>query len=229
MTVEADNESSEDEGKRKHPGQFPRRVLFAVSGLSPQIITETIYALAISSNEESRFVPTEIQVLTTTEGARRIRLALLSEQPGGFAGLRRDYKLPPIKFDESSLHIITDSSGTALQDIRTESDNQLVADAITEKIRAITSDDACALHVSMAGGHKTMCNYAGYALSLFGRKQDRLSHLLVSTPFESSYEFFYPTPYPHVISIQGDKELADASSAQVGLSEIPFDNREFAE
>jgi CRISPR-associated protein (TIGR02584 family) len=204
------------------PGQYRRRVLFAVSGLSPQIITETVYALAVAAGPDTRFIPTEVQVLTTTEGALRIRLALLSAQPGGFARLCRDYGLPPIAFDEGSIHLIVNDSGSPLPDIRTESDNQLVADAITERIREVTSDPACALHVSMAGGRKTMGYYAGYALSLFGREQDRLSHVLVSAPFESSYEFFYPTPYPHVISLQGGKELADASSARVSLAEIPF-------
>ena len=64
--------------------------------------------------------------------------------------------------------------------------------------------------------------YAGYALSLFGREQDRLSHVLVSAPFESSWEFFYPTPYPQVIATQGGRELADAATAQVRLAQIPF-------
>jgi len=222
MSLHTDYAPTDDGVSPRSPGHFSRRVLFAVSGLSPQIITETVYALAVASGPESRFIPTEIQILTTTEGARRIRLALLSDQPGGFAALRRDYRLPPISFGEGSIHLISDATGTALQDIRTDSDNQLVADAITEKIREITSDADCALHVSMAGGRKTMGYYAGYALSLFGREQDRLSHVLVSPPFESSYEFFYPTPYSHVISLQGGKELADASSARVNLAEIPF-------
>ena len=197
-------------------------MLFAVTGLSPQIITETLFALAVSSQAEEAFLPTEVQVLTTLEGARRIRLALLSAHPGGFARLCRDYHLPPILFGEESIHVVTDSGGAPLPDIRTEADNKLVADAITERIRQITADPDCALHVSMAGGRKTMGFYAGYALSLFGREQDRLSHVLVSAPFESSNEFFYPTPYTHVISLQGGKELADASTAQVCLAEIPF-------
>ncbi len=37
---------------------FPRRVLLAVSGLTPQIITETLYALA--ADEHAPFVPTEL-------------------------------------------------------------------------------------------------------------------------------------------------------------------------
>lgn len=203
-------------------GNYPRRVLLTVSGLSPQIITETLYALAVAAQPADRFVPTEVVVLTTTEGAQRIRLALLSEQPGGFRRLLADYGLPPILFDERQLHVVHDAEGQPLADIRTEADNALMADAITELVRSLTADEDCALHVSMAGGRKTMGYYAGYALSLFGREQDRLSHVLVSAPFESSWEFCYPTPEPRVISVAGGRELADASTALVSLAQIPF-------
>jgi hypothetical protein len=75
--------------------------------------------------------------------------------------------------------------------------------------------------VSLAGGRKTMGYYAGYALSLYGRAQDRLSHVLVTEPFEQSWNFFYPTPYPRVIETK-DNKLADTQTAQVTLAEVPF-------
>lgn len=203
------------------PGCYPRRVLLAVSGLSPQIITETLYALAVAAEPAERFVPTEIHVLTTVEGARRVQLALLSDQPGGFHALRRDYGLPDICFGPAQIHQVQGTDGQPLPDIRSESDNALMADAITDLVRELTADPDSALHVSMAGGRKTMGYYAGYALSLFGRAQDRLSHVLVSAPFESSLEFFYPTPQPRLISVPGGA-LADASQAQISLAHIPF-------
>lgn len=204
------------------PGAHARRVLFTVCGLSPQVITESVYALAVAAAPAERFAPTEVHVLTTTEGAQRVRLALLSEQPGGFARLRRDYRLPPITFGEAQIHLVPGADGAPLADIRSEGDNARMADAVTELVRGFTADPGCALHVSIAGGRKTMGFYAGYALSLFGREQDRLSHVLVSAPFESSWEFFYPTPYPQVIATQGGRELADAATAEVKLAQIPF-------
>ena len=63
--------------------------------------------------------------------------------------------------------------------------------------------------------------YLGYALSLYGRAQDRLSHVLVSEPFENSIEFFYPTPYSRVLQTR-DGRLADTAMAEVTLAEIPF-------
>ncbi len=55
------------------PASFPRRILLAVSGLSPQIVTETIYALA--AKPERNFVPTEVHLITTREGAQRAALS----------------------------------------------------------------------------------------------------------------------------------------------------------
>lgn len=136
------------------PEEYPRRVLLAITGLSPQVVTETVYALTI---ERSRpFVPTEIHLLTTREGAERARLALLSSEPGWFHRLRQDYGLPQIAFDESRIHQLRDEHGTALDDIRTPEQNRLAADFIIEHVRGLTSDPDCAVHVSIAGGRKTM-------------------------------------------------------------------------
>lgn len=201
------------------PTAHPRRILLAVTGLSPQIVTETLYALAVANDEP--FIPTEIHLITTAEGAERARLALLSDEPGWFHRLRADYRLPDIAFDAGHIHVLHDAAGQPLADIRSPQDNQLCADFITEKVRALSSDSTAALHVSIAGGRKTMGFFLGYALSLFGRPQDRLSHVLVSEPFENSLNFFYPTPYENVITTSGNKH-ADARYARVSLAEIPF-------
>ena len=50
-----------------------RNILVAVSGLSPQILTETLYALV----EEQKFVPDEIHIITTNTGSSVIRTKLL--------------------------------------------------------------------------------------------------------------------------------------------------------
>jgi CRISPR-associated protein (TIGR02584 family) len=195
-----------------------RRVLLAVTGLTPQVVTETLYALW---REQPTALPDEVHVLTTAEGAKRARLALLSEQLGGFARLRADYRLPPIAFDETHIHTLQSTDGQALSDIRSAEDNQAAADQIAEFVRRLTADPATALHVSLAGGRKTLGFFAGYALSLWGRTQDRLSHVLVSEPFESSWDFFYPTPYERIIQTR-DGKIADCATAEVSLADIPF-------
>lgn len=201
------------------PHEHPRRVLLAVCGLSPQIVTETIYALA--ADPVQPFVPTEVHLVTTAEGARRAELALLSNDLGWFHKLQQDYALPGMQFDRSHIHVIPNRQGRAMEDIRTPEDNQAAADCLTEHVRRFTSDPHCAVHVSIAGGRKTMGFYLGYALSLYGRSQDRLSHVLVSSPFESSWDFFYPTPYSRVLQTS-DGKLVDSAMAEVTLAEIPF-------
>lgn len=200
------------------PASFPRRILLAVTGLSPQVVTETLHALACG---ETPFIPTEIHLITTREGAERARLALLSDKPGWFRRLSADYDLPPIAFDVDHIHVLQGEDGRQLDDIRSPAENLACADFITEQVRALSADPDSALHVSIAGGRKTMGFLLGYALSLFGRAQDRLSHVLVSEPFENSWDFFYPTPYSQVIETR-DKKLADTRDARVSLAEIPF-------
>lgn len=199
--------------------RFPRRILLAVTGLTPQVVTETLYALAVQ--RQPAFIPTEIHLLTTAEGAEAARLGLLSADPGWFHRLCRDYALPAMTFDASHIQVLRDADGAPLEDIRTPADNQRAADTITETLRTLTADPDAALHVSIAGGRKTMGYYLGYALSLFGRPQDRLSHVLVSAPFEGCPAFYYPTAYHQVITLR-DNKLADTRDAQVTLAEIPF-------
>jgi CRISPR-associated protein (TIGR02584 family) len=199
------------------PETYPRRILVAVSGLSPQIITESVYALAVKRH----WVPTELRIITTQRGAQEAERTLLSDDPGWFHRLCADYWLPKIAFGSDDIHVIAGPHGEPLDDIVTEADNAAVADFITEQIRSLTADPETSLHVSIAGGRKTMGFYVGYALSLFGREQDRLSHVLVSPPFELFPEFFYPTPQTRFVRDRDGRTL-DAHDARVHLGEIPF-------
>jgi CRISPR-associated protein (TIGR02584 family) len=219
LKLHAMNSTLTDSLATAAPASYPRRVLLAVSGLTPQVVTETLYALA--ADPHTQFVPTEVHLITTAEGARRAELSLLSDDLGWFHKLCQDYHLPGITFTKRHIHVMKDQLGRPMEDIRTPADNEAAADTLTEKVRHFTSDPNCALHVSIAGGRKTMGFYLGYALSLFGRPQDRLSHVLVSEPFESSWDFFYPTPYSRVLQTR-DGKLADTALAEVTLANIPF-------
>ena len=205
----------------RQPQEYPRRILLAVTGLSPQIVTETVYWLAVK--RAPAFTPTEVQLITTAKGARRAELELLHPETGWFHRLRADYSLPAITFGTEQIRALRDAGGQPLSDIRTPADNTCAADSITAVVRELTQDDDCALHVSIAGGRKTMGFYLGYALSLYGREQDRLSHVLVNAPYESHPQFFYPTPRSHVIYTRGpDEQPFDTRDAEVTVADIPF-------
>jgi CRISPR-associated protein (TIGR02584 family) len=198
-----------------------RRILICVTGLSPQIVTETLYALCVA--QTPAWVPDEIRLITTERGSANARLMLLSDSPGWFHRLCKDWKLPPIAFDASHIEVLKDAQGQALEDIRDDEDNQRAADGIADLVRRLTEDDNTEIHASIAGGRKTMGFFMGYAMSLWGRPQDRLSHVLVSSPFESRPEFFYPTPSSLVIPARGPgQDPLDAQTAKVWLGNIPF-------
>ena len=74
------------------PAADPRRILLAVTGMTPQVVTETLYGLM---RENPQSLPHELHLLTTADGAERARLALLSDQPGWFQRFLTDYGLPP--------------------------------------------------------------------------------------------------------------------------------------
>lgn len=200
------------------PSQYPSRTLVVVSGMSPQVLTETVYALV--RDKTAPFIPTQVHLISTVTGARHARLNLL-EGHAHFLHLCEDYGLDPGMFPAANIHTITDAQGNGLEDIRTPADNDAAADFITNFIRDVTADEQSAVHVSMAGGRKTMGYYAGYALSLYGRDQDRLSHVLVAEGFEGHRDFYYPTPQSRPIYRQ-DRPTLDAAEASVDLALIPF-------
>ena len=202
------------------PAADRRRILLAVTGMTPQVVTETLYGLM---RESPHALPHELHLLTTADGAERARLALLSEQPGWFQRFLTDYGLPPIAFGASHIHVLQDANGQPMTDIRSATDNALAADQVAELVRRFTAEapTPTQLHVSLAGGRKTLGFFAGYALSLWGRDHDRLSHVLVADPFEASWDFFYPTPYERIIATRHNT-LVDCAQAEVTLADIPF-------
>ncbi len=198
-----------------------RRVLLVVTGLSPQVVTETVFALAVE--RKPAWIPHEVRLVTTAEGAERARLTLMDRKTGWFHRLRREYGLPEIRFGEEALRVLKDREGKILPDIRTAEDNMAAADFLLREMLEVTGDAGTELHVSIAGGRKTMGFFAGYALSLCGRPQDVLSHVLVDAPFESHPGFFYPARERQVIhTAPPESRPLDASKARVTLAEIPF-------
>ena len=187
-------------------------------------MTETVYALAVAPSSARRlFIPTDVRLIPTNESSEHARLSLLHPQSGRLYRLRVDNALPPIAFEPEHIHVLEDANGESLGDIRTPDDNTRTADAITDAVRALTRDEEVALHVSIAGRRKTMGLYLGDALSLYGREQDRLSHVLVSPHYESHPQLFFPTTTNQVIyTAPPHNRPYDTREATLTLAEIPF-------
>lgn len=198
--------------------QFRRRVLLTVTGMSPQVVTETLYALINQKN----FIPTEIRLITTELGCNRAIRDLLDPYDGKFHAFCKEYDLVgQIHFDTSCIELIRNQRGEVLPDIRTPEENANAADTIMQIVQRLCTDPNLSLHASIAGGRKSMGFYLGYALSLFSRPQDSLSHVLVSEPYESNRDFFYPSRHEQQL-IAANGETLDASKAVIMLAEIPL-------
>ena len=195
------------------PEDFNRRVLLMLAGHSPAIITETLYALPLGQK------PTEIRIITTVSGKEKLKQQLLGEN-NIVHQLCKEYDIPVPRFDESNIDVIA-QNGIELHDIQTETDNEITADFITTKVRELTQDADCSLHVSIAGGRKTMTYYLGYAMSVFGRIQDRMSHVLVDDRYAVP-NFYYPTKISTIITNPRNGDSFDARDVKVTLGELPF-------
>lgn len=193
-----------------------KNVLVAVTGASPQVLTETVYAL----HKQGSPMPEEIFVITTENSKQTLIDGFFVK--GHWQKLIEDYHLPEIKFNENNIWLIEDEHGNVLSDAKGEADQPIMANFITSKIAQLTQNDDLMIHASIAGGRKTMAFYMGYAMSLYGREQDVLSHVFVDDDYEFTSEFYYPTPYDKHIVGRDKKKVVNTKDANVTLAEIPF-------
>lgn len=196
-----------------------RNILLAVTGGTPQIITETLYGLL---KAEPPVYIDEVHVITTAFGKRLLKDTLLKEKV--LDRFIKDFNLPPIEFSERHIYTIK-KNNTPLEDILTMEDSKVTAELITKTVTQLTADDSTALHCSIAGGRKTMSFYLGMAIQMFGRPQDRLYHVLVCPEFENNPAFFYPPPEPLEIECtlrNGTRKKLSTARAWVQLVELPF-------
>lgn len=178
-----------------------KHILIAVVGMTPQVVTETLYALMVQ-----RTIPiAEVFIITTTAGRESVQRAPGVAQQ--MAALCQRYHLRQPEFDLERNVLVAREESVELFDIRSDRDNVLFPNVITDFIRKHTDDQRTVIHCSIAGGRKTMSVAAAFALSLFGRANDKLYHVLVSKEFEDARKYFPDHP-------DEDKHLV--------LSEIPY-------
>jgi CRISPR-associated protein (TIGR02584 family) len=201
-----------------------RHILLCVAGLTPQIITESLYALTQQRGERVD----EIRVITTLLGQEKLLKGLLDPTEGKFFAFCRDYGIDPksIRFDHTSISAVQTSDGRTLDDIRLKAENERTADRICEIVRELAKQEDTRIHASAAGGRKTMGIFLASAMQLFGRRQDALSHVLVNEPFENHQDFYYIPPKHVTLELKdpSGKVIGQASTAEarIELADIPF-------
>ena len=204
-----------------------RDILIVTVGATPPVVTETVWALLTRERNGSHdpLVPSRIHLVTTAGGRAVFETELLG--PGGkLDELFRTFghALPPVE-----VNLPVDKAGIELTDIRTEAECVAFANTVSRLIRRHADDARTRIHVSLAGGRKTMSYYAGAAISLFGRDQDELSHVLVTPEhLEQCTGFWWPGQPGDAVTHRWEKDdrgrptVYSAAEGRVDAALIPF-------
>lgn len=198
------------------PANFAARILLCSVGLSPQIVTEAIYALGVQAHTQWR--PTQLHLLTTTAAAPSLEMAVLA--PGAALDrLAEAWRAPWVSGlrETAMVHVIQTPSG----DLSDGGELARFADASVALVRDLTASTDAALHVCLAGGRKSAAAALALAVALYGRAQDHLSHVVVNDPYAAHPLFFFPTREPSPL-LGRDGRMIDAQNAVVRLIDLPF-------
>ncbi len=199
-----------------------KHVLLAVVGLSPQVVTEAIYALL----HEGRPVDA-IHLVTTGQGVGEIFRTLLAPTGSPLDDFCQQYGVDrqAITFGPDSIHVITRQDGKPIDDIESEDDNERLLEKCLELAHRFTTNRDTRVSFLVAGGRKTMTSCLTLAAQLYGRSCDRLYHVLVSPEFEGCSSFWFPPGESTVLTLtdpKGETFYKNTKYARVTLIPIPF-------
>jgi len=196
--------------------------LIAVCGLSPQVLTETLYAL-----HQQQRLPQRVRVLTTRAGRDACLTTLFPPGDGRFQQFLADFFIEPqqIDFGPHSLIAVRHGDGREIEDITSEEDNEAFLKSCMRTVFDATQNPADTVYYSIAGGRKTMGACLSVAASCYGRSRDRLFHVLISPEFESSRNFFYPPLQSGLIELRDSAGLPyykETRHARINLVSMPL-------
>lgn len=204
-------------------------VLIAVSGLTPAIITETVWALA---RETPPTIPDQIIVLTTETGRARIAEQLFGEErlwerlraallgPRHAEDPRLDFDCTPDRV--KVFHRRVGTRRLPITDLASLADNKAIADALVDELWQHTSKPDTRVIASLAGGYKTMSALCLSAMQLLANSGDRVTHVLVGGGYDkASPGFFFPEqPQQRLVGPSGPLQAAAAAN-KIQLIEVP--------
>jgi CRISPR-associated protein (TIGR02584 family) len=196
------------------------RTLVISLGLSPQVVTETLWALAV--DQKPAWSPDELVLITTLQGARVARATLLDEGDGRIRALGQEYGREDLArlADKVRIELIGDDEAY-YDDVDTERGHAAAADRTMRLIRDLTANGRRQIHASIAGGRKSQGALLALSMSLFARPGDCLSHIVVDDAYLERPDFFFP-PARSMTFAGGVGERMNSVEARVRLAQIPF-------
>jgi CRISPR-associated protein (TIGR02584 family) len=212
----------------------PSTILLAVTGMSPAVLTETVWALA---EEDPPVIPDRVVVVTTIGGGQAIERELLSPPDQRAPAMWQELRLAILGPDaaqqerlilEPARLVEAPNPRTGqtdwLEDLRTPAENNATANFLLGELRRWTEIPGSRLVVSIAGGRKTMGALLYACVSLLGRETDRLTHVLVNDPFDDPRlrpKFYFPRQRQQQLQ-SPDGHPYQAAKARIDLADLPF-------
>jgi CRISPR-associated protein (TIGR02584 family) len=212
--------------------------LLAVTGTSPAILTETVWALAA---EDPPVIPNEVLLVTTSRGRAEVERRLLAPRPDWdgqtvwqalraavFHGAGRPPGDPALQLSFRVIELPDPATGVRApaEDLRTPAENAEAADFILRAVSSLAEAADSRLVASIAGGRKTMSALLYGAMTLLGSEGDRVTHVLVSEPFEHCRDFFFPAQPLQRLEARNPATRAPtpvaAAEARIDLADLPF-------
>lgn len=196
-------------------------VLIAVVGMSPAVITETIWGLGLDKPE---LLPDEVKICTTRTGWNSLSAAILDTQNGCSVWEELQDKLG--KKITLSKHIFHNELGADLEDIISGADQELVANQLLKCIREYKNpqQEVCRIVASIAGGRKSMSALMYAAMSLGAEADDIITHVLADEKATNCRAFFFPEQSQQQLQTYVNKQQQEftAKEVRIDLAEIPF-------
>ena len=206
--------------------QAAQQVVFlCLVGTTPAVLTETVYALA---NQDEALIPDRVVAVTTSTGKKLLIEKLFDE--GHWEALKTSLRVAGRKVEgkllfgpvADSIRVFPNAErNRELDDIRTLEDNETVAEFFMELVRSFTENDSIRLVTSLAGGRKTTSALLHSVMTLLGRSQDMITHILVNDPWALIPDFLYPGCRGVFKDPKTGKRLK-SSDAHLDLAEVPF-------
>lgn len=193
-------------------------VLISVVGMSPAVVTESIWGLHL---EHPELVPDEVVVYTTRLAWDNMQKALTASKGG--VSVWEDLQQKVGKSVRLRKRIFEDTQGGELADIVTSADQELVADQLLRGIREFKNPQQGKYRVvaSVAGGRKSMSALMYAAMSLGAEADDLITHVLAEEVATSCPEFFFPAQEKQEL-VNRKGEAFTAAGVQIEMAEIPF-------
>lgn len=183
-----------------------RHVLLAMGGETPEVITETLFGLwhDLDIKPDGKTSQGTIHILTTSKGGKKLlseshRLDDSDNRRGAVWQFNQAYGNPnePLTWKlleendnnqvSKGIEILQNECGRGLEDLLSTSDHESAFQQIATRVQEYTSQENIQLHASIAGGRRSLGVMLAHYMSLYGRKDDTLSHVIADLDFNKAF------------------------------------------